>query len=1191
MLRRYVVYPLMRSTIGVMFLVTLILCGLILWFGEFVGWGDVRPMDTLLDKLFWVGVLLGFWLFVTIIILLVRWRRNRKMTDDIVASTGDPDEGDAVSAELEEMRAKLKTALTNLRKSKLGSRSLYELPWYIIVGPPGAGKTTAIVNSGLKFPLLDEGGDAASIGGVGGTRNCDWWFTDNAVLIDTAGRYTTQESDADSDNRGWLGFLALLKKYRKRQPINGAVIAISLSDLSMTDEVTQAAHAKAIRRRLHELRDKLGVRFPVYVMFTKADLIAGFAEFFDNLGKEAREQVWGFTLPLDKAKSNVSPIAAFDDEFSALVTQLNAQSLERMQQEIDHQRRSLIAGFPGHVASVRQVARDFLAEVFQDNKFEHRHMLRGVYFASGTQEGTPIDRLMMGMARTFGIGRQAIGSGRGTGRSFFLTRLFEQVIFKEAGLVSADDKVERRYKRIRWAAIASTILVAVGAGALWTRSFLGNQAMIAEASEKIAAYQTAIAQVPQSPVGDTDIAATLPSLAILRSLPANPLAGEVAVPGELTWGLYQGRLIGSNAAMSYRAGLNQHFLPRLLLRLENQIQSSMNEPDVLYEALKVYLMLGQQGPMNADLVKEWMGLDWNVSFPGPANEPLRAEMSAHLEALLSQPITAIQLNGPLIEQAQRVLADTPMAQRIYASIINSPDALAIPEWRITDVAGPSAPRVLVRTSGKALSDGIEGIYTYKGFNEVFLAEALGVAQRISSESWVLGPTAASEQSETALVATARDVLDLYYNDYISRYDGIMADVDIVPLQSVQHAAEVTNILSGPTSPIVNLLNAIAAETRLTEDRTALVDAVAGEGLQEIAAIELRSAVSVQVQAFVAALTEAAAPGAPPPKPPGAFVEERFKWLNDMVFRPEGQASQLDELVNILVAVNREMAKQGFTGTATISDVTEENPIFQLTLFSQRYSEGPIKRWVSQVSSGASGITADGTRAQLNAKWTSAVLPVCEQLIDGRYPFNRRAKEEVGMADFARFFAPGGVIDAFFNENMAKFVDTQARPWAWKKVNDADLGISDAVLEQFQLAAEIRTAFFPEGPSPKAAFSITPDALDPSATLMTLDIDGTSVVYNQGEAPTPAGVEWPGAAGFARITIEPAVDGTENSLRRDGSWAWFRLLDSAEVRSAAGGKRLTWRVGGRLALFVMKSNSAIDPYALAALTKFSCPKSF
>jgi type VI secretion system protein ImpL len=98
-------------------------------------------------------------------------------------------------------------------KAKLGGderRNLYELPWYVIIGPPGSGKTTALVNSGLHFPLAAQLG-AGAVRGVGGTRNCDWWFTDQAVLLDTAGRYTTQDSHATVDKAAWLGFLDLLK--------------------------------------------------------------------------------------------------------------------------------------------------------------------------------------------------------------------------------------------------------------------------------------------------------------------------------------------------------------------------------------------------------------------------------------------------------------------------------------------------------------------------------------------------------------------------------------------------------------------------------------------------------------------------------------------------------------------------------------------------------------------------------------------------------------------------------------------------------------------------------------------------------------------------------------------------------------------------------------------------------------------
>ncbi|MEM9583089.1 MAG: type VI secretion system membrane subunit TssM [Pseudomonadota bacterium] len=1182
------------GSIGLTIFVSIVFSCVVWFLGPLVGIGEAHPFDTPIARMITIAVIWLIALAVILLIVVMKSKRDKKIEEEIVESVAEEldEEDELVKAELGELKGKLKEALTALRKSKFGRKSLYELPWYVMIGPPGAGKTTAIVNSGLQFPLSDTLGKAA-VGGVGGTRNCDWWFTNNAVLIDTAGRYTTQDSMEAEDNAGWLGFLNLLKKHRKRQPINGAIVAISLSDLSLQDEETQKSHAAAIRRRLHELREKLGVNFPVYVLFTKSDLIAGFAEFHDNLGKDEREQVWGFTLPLPKkTKAELSPIAAFDDEFGQLLAQLNAQSLEKMQQETDHQRRSLISSFPSQVASVRATARGFLEEVFQDNRFEKRHLLRGVYFTSGTQEGTPIDRLMMGMARTFGIGRQAIGSGQGTGRSFFLTRLFEGVIFPEAGLVSADDKVERRYKWSKRAAIAAALIAGVGISGLWVRSYLGNTELLEQAAGSVEQYRTASTQIPGSPIQDSDLPSVVPALNILRDMPVNPTVSDEGPDRSLTYGLYQGKVLGNQSAQAYRASLNEHFLPRLLLRLEDQMQANMNNPDFLYESLKIYLMLGQQGPMNTDLVKEWMSLDWSVAYQGPGREQLRSDLTGHLAALLSNQMDEIALNGPLVDQIQGLLSEMPLAQRVYNGIINSPRAKELQSWRLTDIGGPAISRVIVRSSGKALNDGVEGIFTYDGFNTVFLDEALGVATRIQRESWVLGPRGESEQSETALAAMSRDVLDLYYNDYISRYDQILGDIDIIPMESLSHAVEVTNVLSGPTSPLVNILKAISQETKLTEDRQAVNAEGLAQGAAEIGQLELQSSLSSRSQLFLNALSSGigGANTGPPPKAPGAYVEERFDWLHTLVAEVDGQPSQLDDLMGRLTEVYQELNKLNFSGPT--ANVGETSAIGRFQEMAQRM-QGPIPRWSTQITSGSSGITADGTRASINALWQSQVLPFCTQALDNRYPFDRGSKADVAMQDFARLFSPGGLIDGFFNDNLRDYVDTRARPWAWKRVNDTDLGISPAVLQQLQYAAEIRDAFFSGGADPSVKFQITPEALDPKAQKVTLTVDGQDVVFQHSGAPLPTAITWPGAVGAARVVFQPPVNNIGNAMTRQGPWGWFRLLSAAEIRqtNVSDRNRVIFNIGGRIAIFQLQSGSVLNPFSLPALSKFSCPQSF
>ncbi len=1189
----------------IMIVVTAVLSVCVWMFSPFIGTDAFRPFDEAFGRFVFIGIL---WLITFIILLsvfLVRRHGAKQMEDDIVkgpvAASANP-EDEVVTAELGELRDKMRAAIAKLKKSKGGRRSLYDLPWYVMIGPPGAGKTTAIVNSGLQFPLADDFGKTA-IGGVGGTRNCDWWFTENAVLIDTAGRYTTQESDADADNAAWLGFLNLLKKHRIRQPINGAMIAISLSDLSLQDEATQKGHALAVRRRLAELREKLGVRFPVYVLFTKADMIAGFSEYFDNLGKEEREQVWGFTLPLDKGRAEASPVAAFDSEFAGLLAQMNAQLLDRMQSETDHQRRSLIAGFPAQVASVRATAKAFLAEVFQDSRYEQRHMLRGVYFTSGTQEGTPIDRLMMGMARTFGIGRQAIGTGRGTGRSFFLTRLFNDVIFPEAGLVSADDKVERRYRWSKRLAIAATVLIAAFTGGMWARSFLGNSDLINSVSAEVTQFNEAAALVPGNPVADSDVAAAVPPLNILRNMKVNPIPASVDPAAadpfspefKLTWGLYQGAGMANQTGQSYRAALNAILLPRMLLRLEDQISSNINNPTILYDALKVYLMLGLQGPMNSSEVKDWMTADWEVAYPGSENDILRADLAFHLQAMLAQPMQEIALNGPLVLQAQAILAEMPMALRVYNAILNTAEARALPQFRLTDIGGPNLDKAFVRNSGKPLNEGIEGIFTYDGFNSVFKDQALSVAETIQRDSVFLGPNVKTDQSAAALAAITRDVLDLYYDDFIARYEQLLGDLDVVPLASLQQAVDVTNILSGPTSPIVNVLNAVDKETRLTADSSGVDTAALGTDATNIVATDaIEQNASVRTRLLIEALKSAATTSnAPPPKPPGAFVEDRFAFLHTLLERVDGQASQLDNLMATLVQVNQELNRIAFRGS---SAATTEAGGDSLAALQQAASqiEGPLARWASQITTGGAGITADGTRASINAAWQQSVLPFCTQATTKLYPFDPRAAADLSIADFTKLFGPGGLIDAFMTSSVKDLIDTSKKPWTWKVVNGADLGIAQAVLDQLQAASEIKDAFFAAGAVPAVGFQITPVALDPNATDITLNIDGQSVAFGQSAGqPLPTAITWPGAVGVAQVTFNPPLNGGESTVTKDGPWGWFRLLDAAEVRAtnAPDRKRVIFNVGGRISIFQMQSGSVVNAFSLPAMKTFACPSSF
>ena len=207
---------------------------------------------------------------------------------------------------------------------------------------------------------------------------------------------------------------------------------------------------------------------PVYVLFTKADLIAGFTEFFDDLDREKRAQVWGTTFELAAGRRKTR-LGSFAGELRALVERLNERLFDRLQAERNPERRARIAMFPGQIASLEPPLMEFLQAAFGGTRSDPAPLLRGVYLTSGTQEGTPIDRLTGALARAFGVDQTRAPSLQPVqGRSYFLERLLKDVIFGEAMLVSHSPAAARRRTVLRTSGFAiAALLVVATAALLW----------------------------------------------------------------------------------------------------------------------------------------------------------------------------------------------------------------------------------------------------------------------------------------------------------------------------------------------------------------------------------------------------------------------------------------------------------------------------------------------------------------------------------------------------------------------------------------------------------------------------------------------------------------------------------------------------------------------------------------------------
>ncbi|WP_051340890.1 type VI secretion system membrane subunit TssM [Azospirillum halopraeferens] len=601
---------------------------------------------------------------------LAAWRgvrRERTAHDRLVATLaglppGDPD-ARAAATEIGTLRDRLGEAAAGLRALRLrGRRTLHQRPWYLLIGAPGSGKTTALAAAGLNFPpgaqphavplpSLDTTRHT-----VGGTRTCDWWITDDAVLIDTAGRYTTQDSRHPVDSRVWIGLLDLLKEHRPQRPVNGVLVTVSLADLAAWSDGERRAYALTLHRRLQELQRNLRQRVPVYVVGTKADLLAGFSTFFDTLTPDERGQVWGITFPPGNGPGAAGPSAWFRDAYLGLLRRLDERLPERLHQEPDIARRSLAFTFPVQMASLEGPLADLLDTAFAVGPEDEALLLRGVYFTSATRGGAEVDRL----AAPFGPLRTApalpVEAGPEEPVSCFLDRLFHDVVFAEANLAGIDRVTDRRERRRQRAAIAATLAGSVAVAGYWVHSHGGNVVLINRVAAAVSVAEARLRALDTPPrsltrVADADFAAVLPALDALRAIPA----GHADRPWRLAGGLYQGDRLGGLADDVYRRALRSIFLSRIVLRLEEQLRTGWARPDWLRRSLRAYHMLGGREPLDAAFVGAWMAADWQQTLPGPDNGDRRRALGEHLATLFAIGFAAVPLDDPLIARVGEVL--------------------------------------------------------------------------------------------------------------------------------------------------------------------------------------------------------------------------------------------------------------------------------------------------------------------------------------------------------------------------------------------------------------------------------------------------------------------------------------------------------------------------------------------------------
>lgn len=444
----------------------------------------------------WVGffiLLLMAGLVVGGVFLRKMWLRRREENFVNEISERDQAAAKALSGrdgnDGRELAERWKSAIDTLRHShlkKLGN-PLYVLPWYMMMGESGSGKTTALTSARLPSPLQD----ANRVTGVSGTKQCEWWFFEQSIVIDTAGRYAMPVNEAQ-DKQEWQKFLSLLLKYRRKEPLNGLILTIAADRLLKAGPEDLKREGNILRQRIDELMRALAVRVPVYLLVTKCDLIQGVDDFTRILPEKSLDQPMGIInqdLSIDIEGFLTRALNTIDERLRNLRLHLLHQPEAK---GVDG--KGMEPGlflFPEEFESLKQGLTAFMTTAFKENPYQETPLLRGLFFSSGRQEGS-----------THSIFSKAIGLSDaacalpGTTKGLFLHDLFGKILPKDRSLLTPT----RRYLEWRLLTnnlgLTSWVILWVALCGLLSFSFVKNMTTIGDFSDGTARHAVVSGHLP-----------------------------------------------------------------------------------------------------------------------------------------------------------------------------------------------------------------------------------------------------------------------------------------------------------------------------------------------------------------------------------------------------------------------------------------------------------------------------------------------------------------------------------------------------------------------------------------------------------------------------------------------------------------------------------------------------------------------
>jgi len=1105
-------------------------------------------------------------------------------------------------------------ALQGKRSRRYGA---YRLPWYLVMGPENAGKTSLIQNCGQSWALSDV------------TRNnrtdrnpfgFDWWVADTGLMIDPAGELLDQQNEGGTSgeiqHRLWQHFLGWLKRNRPDQPLNGVLMVIDLARLSMAGEQQSQAQATVLRNRLRELMEKTGPQLPIYICFTKMDLLYGFESFAASVSKVELEQPLGFTFELDCGGDNDLWLTQFTERYAQLVQGLMARLPEVLGASQNAESRAAAYSFTRQMAGLAPVLEGYLATLLAADGFSSPALVRGSYFTSVRQEGVPEDAFVAAAAANYRLtGPVQPAQRQRRSVPMFVSQLFSTIIVAEEGLAG---RGQRRFRRQRQIAVAAVFALAAGGlmSAGWQHYFTKNAeaALMVEARVQQFLNSTATVKVDRAVSG----AELLESLNRLRDATLAFGERKKAWPWLRDMGLYRGDQIAPALEDAYRDMLAYQFLPALMFAVSEQMVStpgslnSFNAPasgnslgslhaldysnDSL-EHLRVLRMLYDASGRRKDMVRGYLQDYWQRLYPGQRKR--QEHLLAHLDYGLENTdlagwaqagdVSARRVLAPFsgrVEWAQYELGRVPTLQRVYRDLEQAAARQLPPARDLARSSGPAFATVFGivdadQASASAVSDAspmrIPALFTRDSLQKWFLDRAARVTELALIDAWVLGRRDNIDFSLADQQQLQAGLHNLYSQEYVRHWRAALSRLNIHNFEDLNHGVQLLESLGSSYQPLAGVLQQLRENTSLTASLSS----------------NLR-------QASPAAAGLALTPAQVPPRlAMMQNIERQFSDLNRLTLSQGEDPSELDQIMLVVAELHQylrniqeapDSGKSALTAARARLGLEGADPIFTLQRMAAHQPE-PLNRMLGHLASESWRVLLNSAVAQLEREWFQEVYQPFAQNLAPFYPFRAGTDRDAALQDFEQFFAPGGTLQTFYNQKLKLFVEdhpqqpgTLARAGLLRREVTAALAGADA----------IRRAYFTTSGSLDVEFALEPLNLSSNKRRSVMNLDGQLVEFNHGPRQSIPLV-WPNTLRDnvqSRITLVPVeVNRSPRSLSQEGPWALFRLLENADLTGVdSTAVDVKFAVDDGAMRYRLHTASNTNPFTQQLLSGFRLPRS-